>query len=73
LSSTSTLFHAQADQHGAVAPDRASFGQLIFNGPVFNTHYATRDRFQIETFRPVYWTANKLPAVSFRTKRAQSS
>jgi hypothetical protein len=26
---------------------------------VFNTHYATRDRFQIEMFRPVYWTANR--------------
>jgi hypothetical protein len=26
---------------------------------MFNTHYATRDRFQIETFHPVYWTANK--------------
>jgi hypothetical protein len=26
---------------------------------VLNTHYATRDRFQIETFRPVYWTANR--------------
>jgi hypothetical protein len=26
---------------------------------VLNTHYATRDRFQIETFHPVYWTANR--------------
>ena len=26
---------------------------------MLNTHYATRDRFQIETFRPVYLTANR--------------
>jgi hypothetical protein len=26
---------------------------------VFNTHSATPDRFQIETFRPVCWTTNQ--------------
>jgi hypothetical protein len=35
------------------------FGQLIFSGPVFNTHYATRDRCQIETFHPISWTAKR--------------
>jgi hypothetical protein len=49
--------------HDAVAPGRASFGQLIFSGPVFNTHYATRDCFQIETFHPVYWTEKRITGV----------
>ena len=26
---------------------------------MFNTHYATPDCFQIETFRPVYWTTKQ--------------
>jgi hypothetical protein len=34
-------------------------------------HYATRDRFQIETFHPVYWTANRITAGGLSSEARQ--
>jgi hypothetical protein len=44
-----------------VQPHRAELlsANSIFNGPVFNTHSATPDCFQIEMFHPVYRTTKE--------------
>ena len=56
-----SLFHARRSTPVQPHRGRVSCDRFIFSGPVFNTHHDTPDRFQIETFCPVYWTT-KLPA-----------
>jgi hypothetical protein len=56
----------------ATAPGRASYGQLIFNRPTCNAHYAAPHCFQIETFHPVYWTSNHVLVTGFPGKRSST-
>jgi hypothetical protein len=55
-----SLFHAPGSARGSTQVGSRFDDQVILSGPAFNTHHAAPDRFQIETFVPVYWTSTAL-------------